>query len=98
MPTVGILIADRLRSIRARRGESQLVVGRRAKIHRPIIGRIERGTHTVSLEVLKRICAALCVDPYEVMRVLDAYRINPKSGECTLRRRPSARAPIDLPF
>jgi transcriptional regulator with XRE-family HTH domain len=95
---VRLVIAQRLRDIRFDRKETQLVVGRRARIHRPIIGRIERGTHAITIPVLKRLCRALRVDPYEVVRVLDGYDIDPRSGRCTPKERPRAWGPRERPM
>ena len=95
---VRLVIAQRLRDIRFERGETQLVVGRRARIHRPIISRIERGTHMVSLPVLKRLCRALRVDPIQVACALDAYDVNPKNGLCTPKARPRAWNPRQRPL
>lgn len=40
-------------------------------MHRPIVGRIERGVHELSIEGLYRIAAALEVDPRDIAIVIE---------------------------
>lgn len=66
-------IGRRLRQLRERRRLTQGQVARRMRTHRPIVGRIERGLHTVDLRTLARYVAAVRARLIDVTVVLDTH-------------------------
>lgn len=80
-----------LRQLRLDAELSQAELGRRSGIHRPIIGRIERGVHLVYPETVARIAGALELDVATACVVLDegwcaAGRLNPRPPRVSARR------------
>jgi transcriptional regulator with XRE-family HTH domain len=64
-------IGRRLRELRLDAEISQAELGRRAGIHRPIVGRLERGLHVHDLDSLQRYARALDIDLLTVLAPVD---------------------------
>lgn len=64
-------VGVRLRELRRDAELSQAEIARRTGIHRPIVGRIERGVHVASLDTVRRYAAALDLDVATVLVCLD---------------------------
>lgn len=64
--------ADALRELRARAGLRGVEVARRTGIAKPIVYRIERGTHTPTLETCAAFAAACGGSLLDVTRAIDA--------------------------
>jgi len=64
-------LAERIRELRLDAEFTQAEVARRTGIHRPIVGRIERGLHLLSIETLTRVAVALEIDVETICVVLD---------------------------
>lgn len=86
--TLGELVGAQLRWLREEQGLSQEELARRIGSHRPIISRIERGEHGLSLESVCRIAAGLGVDPaHDVLVVLDGWEVLPGGALVMAERR-----------
>jgi transcriptional regulator with XRE-family HTH domain len=64
---VTIAFGRRLREVREREGLSQDALGLRAKLHRSIIGRLERGAHQPTLSTALAVAFGLGVRPGELL-------------------------------
>lgn len=64
-------VGARLRELRLDAEITQAELARRVKIHRPIVGRVERGVHLLRLEEVARYAAALELDVVTVLVCLD---------------------------
>jgi hypothetical protein len=64
-------VAAQFRLMRRRSGLTLAHVAARASTHRPIVGRIERGLHTVRLDTAKRIAEANGGSLREVLEAVD---------------------------
>jgi transcriptional regulator with XRE-family HTH domain len=69
-------IGGRLRELRVDAELTQEQVAVRTGMHRPVVGRLERGIHDVSLDALARYAGALDLDLGTVCCVLDDEWIN----------------------
>lgn len=87
-------LVERLRELRIDAELTMAEVARRTGIHRPIIGRIERGLHVPSYETLARYAAALELDVATVAVVLNddwaasAVRVQRELAQCPKPARP----------
>lgn len=68
---LGPVVAARIRLLRTGCGMTQTEAARRAGIHRPIWGRLERGLHVPSLDVLARVAGALGADLTDILAAVD---------------------------
>jgi transcriptional regulator with XRE-family HTH domain len=73
MTNLNLRVGRRICELRNRAGISQKEVSKRAGIHRPIVARIELGTHEPSLETVARLCAAMGCKLRDVLIVLDSH-------------------------
>ena len=64
-------VAARLRLLRRRSGLTMTHVAARASTHRPVVGRIERGKHTVSIDTATRIAEANGGGLRDVLEAID---------------------------
>jgi transcriptional regulator with XRE-family HTH domain len=58
-------VGARIRAVRLTKGLSQTEVAKRIKSYQQNVGRTERGTENLTLDVILRIANALDVDPVE---------------------------------
>jgi putative transcriptional regulator len=65
------VVGARVRELRLEAELTQQELADRIGSHRPIIGRIERGVHVVTLEVCVRVAAALELDLGTLLACLD---------------------------
>lgn len=68
---LSVAIGERLRELRQDAELKQAEVARRCKVPRPIITRVERGMHTISLDLLHRYAQALELDIPTVLALVD---------------------------
>lgn len=61
------VLGERVRLIREACGMTQQQLAEKTNMHRPNISRLESGKHTPTLDVLRRVCAALQCDMWEVI-------------------------------
>ena len=71
MTDLGVLIGARLRELRLEAEMTQEQIARALRSHRPIINRIESGTHVLSLHTLYAYAKALDIDPRVVLVVVE---------------------------
>ncbi len=64
-------VASKLRELRLRAGLTQTEVSRRTYIPRPIVGRIERGVHTASLDTANAYAQACGGSLRDVLQAVD---------------------------
>ena len=62
-----IAFGKRMRELREREGLSQDALSDRAKLHRSIIGRLERGAHQPTLSTALAVAKGLGVTPGELL-------------------------------
>lgn len=62
-----ILIGDRIRELRTRRGLSQERLAELAHLHRNYVGGVERGERNISIVNIVEIAHALEVRPYKLL-------------------------------
>lgn len=67
----GKLVGARLRELRLDAELTQSEISDLTGIHRPIVSRLERGTHSASLESIARYAGALGLDLATVLVCLD---------------------------
>ena len=65
-----VMIGERLRELRLKRGLSQDELARRANVTQGLIWQIEAGRRTPSLRTLLRLAEALSVSPEELLPVV----------------------------
>lgn len=65
------LLAARIRELRLEAELTQEEIADRVGTHRPLVSRMERGTHCPGLEQIWRYAAALEVEPALILCVLD---------------------------
>lgn len=73
-------IVDHLRAERERQGLSKYAVEQRAGVSQQMVGYVERGLRSPSLEVALRMAAALDLDLGEVIKAARQARGRPKDG------------------
>lgn len=89
--------ADRIRTLRLRRGRTQKSMASAMGTHRPIYARMESGRHLVSLATLERLASAFGV-PVSELAPETADGMRPVSYDTSRRRRggePCARAAVE---
>lgn len=80
---IGALVGARIRNRREAAGMTQAQVADASGIQRPIVARIERGTHAPSLYTVMRIASALGARPSTLLEVLDAGCDEPNPNALT---------------
>jgi transcriptional regulator with XRE-family HTH domain len=75
---VGVTFGQRLRELRRERGLTQEDLSRRASIHAPTIGRLERGRREPRLKTILRLADGLGVSPGELLDDLAWRRLTPE--------------------
>lgn len=65
-------LAHNLKNVRTQAGLSQEELAGRCGVHRTYIGSIERGERNVTLATVRKVAAALGVDPLELLREIGA--------------------------
>lgn len=69
---IAIAVGAKLRELRHRRGLSQEQLAHLMESHRPIVGRIERGTHIATMETISRFIVATGGQRAELLEVFAA--------------------------
>ncbi|HHJ13306.1 MAG TPA: XRE family transcriptional regulator [Gammaproteobacteria bacterium] len=83
-------LADRVRSIRVRRGWSQEVLAELSGLNRSYIGAIERAEHNIGLDNIERIASALEI---RLAELLDDSAVLPECARST----PEPDTPVSQP-
>lgn len=86
---ISVWVGVRVRELRKRRGLTLAQLAQRCGSFRPIISRIEQGTHQPSLDTLYRLARALDVRPVELLTREDWDAID-AAARRTLRTRERA--------
>jgi transcriptional regulator with XRE-family HTH domain len=68
---IAVAVGVRIRELRRLRGLSQLQLAVLTGSHRPIVARWERGVHSLEIDTVNRIAAALGVSPALVLEPID---------------------------
>ena len=79
-------LGSRVRALRLAAGLSQAALAQRALTHRPVVGRIERGTHVPDLETMHRLARALDCDWPAFVKSVDWEAVDRAADATNLRR------------
>ncbi len=88
-PLICYAVGHTLRNLRLDRGWSQRELARRIGSHREIVGRVERGVHSIRVETAERHARACGGTLLEVLAAVDAALFELGLSECpAVARRP----------
>jgi transcriptional regulator with XRE-family HTH domain len=74
-------VGRRIRELRQKKGWSQEKLAEEAGLHRTYIGQVERGEKSIGVNHLRRVAAALGVQPSEILGVESMADLNGLIGE-----------------